>query len=123
MEIKEIVFKSDFELENPVHKIEDIDPRSDLEVDTIEELPELDIDKQIEVVLKKKREATRERLAYVFVIGVFTILIIGAIFGFASNKDQVKNITDLVLAFSGVLSGPLGFVIGYYFKRQEEENQ
>ncbi|MBU0976505.1 MAG: hypothetical protein ABIE03_02080 [Patescibacteria group bacterium] len=123
METKEIDFKGDFELEGNVHNIEDVDFEKDLDVEVIEELPDLKMEEQIEVTLKKKREATRERLAYVFVIGVFTLLLIGAIFGFASNKDQVKNITDLLLAFSGILSGPLGFIVGYYFKRQEDEGK
>jgi hypothetical protein len=118
---REIVFKSDFELEPNVHKIEGLDPEKDLGVDEIEELPETSPEEQFEVTLKKKRESTREKLAYVFVIGLFAIIIIVTIFGYVSDKDQVQNITDLVLAISGVLSGPLGFIIGYYFKRQEEE--
>ncbi|MDD3647694.1 MAG: hypothetical protein PHS44_04310 [Candidatus Dojkabacteria bacterium] len=123
METNEIQFKSDFKLEGNVHNIEDVDPEKDLDVEVIEELRDVSTEEQIEVTLKKKREATREKLAYVFVIGVFTLLVIGAIFGFASNQDQVKNITDLLLAISGILSGPLGFIIGYYFKRQEESEK
>lgn len=118
---KEIVFKSDFEVEPTVHNIGEVDPEKDLGVEEIEELPETKPEEQFEVTLKKKRESTREKLAYVFVIGLFAIIIIVTIFGYVSDKDQVQNITDLVLAISGVLSGPLGFIIGYYFKRQEEE--
>lgn len=118
---KEITFKSDFELGPIVHKASEVNPEKDLGVEEIEELPDVDTQEQIEVTLKKKRELVREKLAIVFVIGLFLILIIGSILGFASDKEQVQNITDLILAFSGVLSGPLGFIIGYYFKRQEEE--
>ncbi|MBN2015230.1 hypothetical protein JW766_00145 [Candidatus Dojkabacteria bacterium] len=120
---KEIEFKSDFEIEPTIHKIEDLDPGKDLGVEVVEELPESEPEEQFEVTLKKKREATREKLAYVFVIGLFLIIIIVSILGYLSDTEQVQNITDLVLAISGVLSGPLGFIIGYYFKRQEEEKE
>lgn len=118
---KEIDFKSDFDLEAKVYDIEDINPKEDLGVEEIEELPDIETEEQLEVTLKKKREAMRERLAIVFIIGMFLILIIAIVVGYLSGQDQVKNITDLVLAISGILSAPLGFIIGYYFKSQEEE--
>jgi len=74
---KEIEFKSDFELEPTVHKVEEVDPKEDLGVEVIEELPEIETKEQIEVILKKKREVVREKLAIVFVIGLFMVIIIG----------------------------------------------
>ena len=34
---------------------------------------------------------------------------------------KVENMREAMITVSGILSGPLGFVIGYYFRRQEEE--
>ena len=121
MDEKEIEFKSDFELEPTVHKVDEVDPQKDLGVEEIEELADVEPQDQLEVTIKKKKEAARERLAYVFVIGLFIIIIIAMILGFTSDQEHVQNIIDLVLAISGVLSGPLGFIVGYYYKKQEEE--
>jgi len=120
---KEIEFKSDFEMDPTVHKVEEVDPKKDLGVEVIEELPELEVEEQLEVKLKKKREAVRERLAIVFVVGLFMVIIIGMIFGYLGNEQNVQNISDLLIALSGILSGPLGFIIGYYFRKQEEEKE
>lgn len=62
-----------------------------------------------------KRENTRSKIALIYVIAFFIIItftfIIGLIKCFA-----VKDYIDFLIAVSGVLSGPLGFIIGYYFK-------
>lgn len=67
-----------------------------------------------------KREGTRSTIALVYVIGflviVASVLIIGTI-----TKFELTGYKDLLLAVSGILSGPLGFIIGYYFKSQKEE--
>ena len=67
-----------------------------------------------------KREDTRSTIALVYVIGFLTItasvLLIGTIL-----KIELGGYKDLLLAVSGVLSGPLGFIIGYYFKSNKEE--
>lgn len=119
--MKEITFTSDFEIEPEVHKIEEIDPKNDLGVGTIEQLPEINPEEQIEVVLRKKKETARERLAIVFVIGLFIIITIGMVLGYLGDSEKVENITRIVISISGVLTGPLGFIIGYYFRKQEEE--
>ncbi|MBD3362580.1 hypothetical protein GF362_02575 [Candidatus Dojkabacteria bacterium] len=73
--------------------------------------------------IKQKREETRGTLAMVFILGFFITLILGGLM-VALAEDQldnkVKNLQDVFLAISGILSGPLGFVVGYYFRRQEE---
>lgn len=120
---KEIHFKSNIDLEPTVHKVEDLDPKEDLGVEEIEELREVEPQEQIEITLKKKRETVREKLAYAFVIGLFMVIIIGMILGYLADQEKVQNITDLIIALSGILSGPIGFIIGYYFRKQEEENE
>lgn len=69
-----------------------------------------------------KQEDTRGRFAIVFLIGFFIILTAGLVIGVFVETARIKNVTDMILTISGVLSGPLGFIIGYYFKRQEETN-
>ena len=34
----------------------------------------------------------------------------------AAYVQQVADVKDMLVAISGVLSGPLGFIIGYYFR-------
>lgn len=67
-----------------------------------------------------KREGTRSWIALIYVIGylfiVISVLIIGVITHF-----ELSGYKDLLLAVSGILSGPLGFIIGYYFKSNKGE--
>ncbi len=119
--MREIEFTSDFEIEPEVHKIEEIDPQKDLGVETIEQLPDIKSEEQIEFTLKKKKEAARERLAIVFVIGLFIVILVGMVLAYLGDETKVQNITQTIVSISGVLTGPLGFIIGYYFRKQEEE--
>lgn len=66
----------------------------------------------------QKRESTRSYVAKLFVWAFYIIL--SLTFGFGVYyKFEVNDIKDLILAVSGVLSGPLGFVLGFYFKSEE----
>ena len=67
-----------------------------------------------------KREGTRSTIALFYVIGFLVIVAIVLLIG-ALNKFELVGYKDLLLAVSGILSGPLGFIIGYYFKSQKEE--
>lgn len=120
---KEITFRSDINLDSSIHSLENSKTGEDLGVEVIEQVPDVDTLDQFEVTLKRRREATREKLAYVFVIGLFLLIISITLLAFLSNETQVKNMTEMILAVSGVLSGPLGFIIGYYFKKQEESSE
>lgn len=68
----------------------------------------------------KKRETTRSEIAVFYVRAYFITIglsfVIGLIRCFA-----VKDYIDVLIAISGILSGPLGFIIGYYFKAGEKE--
>ena len=67
-----------------------------------------------------KKEDTRSKIAVGYIIGFF--IIIASCFLYAGIfKFIVDDLKDLILATSGVLSGPLGFVIGYYFKNGDGE--
>lgn len=70
-----------------------------------------------------KQEDTRGRFALFFLIGFFITIAAGLAIGVAVDSTKIKNVSDMILTISGVLSGPLGFIIGYYFKKQEEASK
>lgn len=62
-----------------------------------------------------KREDTRSLIALVYVIGYLAIVAAVLAIGVFTHFE-LSGYKDLLLAVSGILSGPLGFIIGYYFK-------
>ena len=61
------------------------------------------------------------RLRYEGGISVIFFIILAAGMAFcAAYVQQVADVKDMLVAISGVLSGPLGFIIGYYFKASKE---
>ncbi len=64
-------------------------------------------------------ETTRSKIAIIYVRAFF--IVIGAVFVVGVIKCfEVKDYTDMLITVSGVLSGPLGFIVGYYFKASRE---
>lgn len=90
----------------------EIEPIGD---DATSEQPAMQLD-----VISVKRENTRGVLAFAFLIGFFIILLAGMLLAALDAGNRVDNIKEIVLVVSGILSGPLGFVIGYYFRSSEE---
>lgn len=76
--------------------------------------------------ISQKRENTRSQIALFYVRG-FLVSVIIALFGSGwmlySGKIVVKDISDILVTISGILSGPLGFIIGYYFKASNAEDR
>ena len=69
-----------------------------------------------------KREDTRSEIARYYVKGFLWIIAIAMVGGGILNyvgKITFENLTALLVTLSGILSGALGFVIGYYFKSGE----
>lgn len=67
----------------------------------------------------QKRENTRSTIAIIYVsafLGIIAVSLIACWWVGSSVADQ----KDLLVAISGVLSGPLGFIVGYYFKASIE---
>lgn len=64
-----------------------------------------------------KRESTRRGLSLLFIIGYFSFLFAVLLISYQKNFD-VTGYKDMMLAVSGVLSSPLSFIIGYYFKSE-----
>lgn len=65
------------------------------------------------------KENTRSIIAQIYVWAFFGVIavvfIIGCSYGF--KVDEYK---DMLVTVSGILSGPLGFIVGYYFKASKE---
>lgn len=88
---------------------------------------ELEIDPQIEIETKsavsraEKREDTRSKIALYYVIGFMVVVALPLLIFIFRRELSVNDTRDLLLAISGILSGPLGFIIGYYFKAHSSE--
>lgn len=67
----------------------------------------------------EKKENTRSYIAQLYVwaffIVIFLVFVVGCIRSF--KVDEYK---DMLVTVSGVLSGPLGFIVGYYFKASKD---
>ena len=67
-----------------------------------------------------KRENTRSKIAHFYVYAFFGTILLSFIVGLI-NCFSVKDYGDLLITVSGILSGPLGFIIGYYFKASSRD--
>ena len=67
-----------------------------------------------------KREDARYKIALYYVCGFILIFFYAMTIAFIT-KMEPSELTDLLVSISGILSGPLGFIIGYYFKSSGEE--
>lgn len=68
----------------------------------------------------EKKESTQSTLALIYVGCFLGIIVVILMFSIA-NHYAVTDIKDLLLAISGVLSGPLGLVIAFYFKEDSRK--
>jgi len=62
------------------------------------------------------RNQIASRYVYSF-LGIIAFYVVVGLW----NKYDTDQLKDGLLAISGVLSGPLGFIIGYYFKTNTEK--
>lgn len=69
-----------------------------------------------------QKDTVREKLANFYVKG-YIFIIAGVLFVLLLGCYTINDIKDLLLALSGVLSGPLGFIIGFYFKEDIKGNK
>jgi len=70
--------------------------------------------------MQEKRGDTRSKIAFYYVVG-YLLLVFCALVLFWVRWFAVSDLRDLLLAISGILSGPLGFIIGFYFKAGSEK--
>ena len=65
------------------------------------------------------KESTRSLIAQIYVCAFF--IVIGVVFLIGWDKSfAVDDYKDMLVTVSGILSGPLGFIVGYYFKASSE---
>ena len=65
------------------------------------------------------KENTRSRIAMIYVCAFFGV--IAVVFGIGLFSClKVDEHKDMLVTVSGILSGPLGFIVGYYFKASKE---
>ena len=65
------------------------------------------------------KENTRSRIAMIYVCAFFGVIV--AVFGICLfSCFKVDEYKDMLVTVSGILSGPLGFIVGYYFKASKE---
>lgn len=67
---------------------------------------------------RKTPEDARRWLSYIYVTGFLGIVILVLVLSY-SRGFVTQDVKDLLVTTSGILSGPLGFIIGYYFKSRE----
>lgn len=98
-------------------------PEDDSIAQTIEERSTPSIGKVEEVggteQGQRKKESARQTIAIIYVVGFLSICLISLLTFFRGNFT-VNDTKDLLVTVSGILSGPLGFIIGYYFKAGED---
>ena len=79
-------------------------------------------EKKIDTDLNAKSgntETTRSKIALMYIRGFYLVILL--VFAVGLIKCfVVKDYTDMLITVSGVLSGPLGFIVGYYFKASKE---
>ena len=92
-------------------------------LDDAEEIPEVEPITELEpVIVERKREDVRGILSLVFLVGFFLVLIIGMLIALTNSQgDPATNVKEVILTISGILAGPLGFVIGFYFRSKEDK--
>lgn len=67
----------------------------------------------------RKKESTRTFIAQLYVWAFFATILLVFVTGWC-NCFKVEDYKDMLIAVSGTLSGPLGFIVGYYFKASKE---
>lgn len=66
-----------------------------------------------------RKESTRTYIAQLYVWAFFIVICFVFVVG-AITKFSVDEYKDMLVTVSGVLSGPLGFIVGYYFKASKD---
>lgn len=94
-----------------------------------------DIQRKLNQVTKynpiEHRDKTRSKVAFWFTIGYFALLgvtLVGAPMYNAvlmvhygiTDPSLLLPIKDVLLTIAGIVGGPIGFVVGYYFKGSEK---
>jgi len=68
----------------------------------------------------EKKEHTRSKMAILFVLGFFAILLLCFVYAIKVNAT-LSELKDALIGVIGALSGTLGFIVGYYYKATSEQ--
>ncbi len=83
------------------------------------------IDDESRDYVLKKQEDTRGRLALIYTVSTFLIFlltfIVAVLDGILRETSIIDNLTSILPIVSGIFLGSLGFVIGYYFRKSDNE--
>lgn len=107
---------------------EDLNDESELSYEEgVEDGIKLDaqIQPNITEVVVRKREDTRSTLAIIYVISTFGVFVlamfIAVLDGLNRDVSIIDNLIQVIPLISGVFLGTLGFVLGYYFRKSDEQ--
>ena len=56
----------------------------------------------------------------IFAFFIISSLILGGLSLFFDLKGKIGDVKEFIMTMSGIFSGPLGLVIGYYFRSEIE---
>ena len=70
--------------------------------------------------VEAKREETRKWIAYIALGGFFFLLGLIIIFGWLVKGGSIEDITQILTTTSGVLSGIVGAIVGFYFRETKD---
>lgn len=82
-------------------------------------MPDNDIPEVSDNYNSEKKENTRSQIARWYIIGFFFTILLVFVLGFI-KCFKINDFKDMLITVSGILSGPLGFIVGYYFKATKE---
>ncbi|MDQ6985497.1 MAG: hypothetical protein Q9M91_04805 [Candidatus Dojkabacteria bacterium] len=86
--------------------------------------PTFNSDKSDETIIRK-REDTRSTLAIIYTLAIFSVFFLGTLIAVVDglNRDVsiIDNLKEIIPLISGVFLGSLGFVLGYYFRKGEDD--
>lgn len=89
--------------------------RADIDISSTEGVGEIS---KIAQNSEEKREDTRSYIAIAYIVAYFFIIL--TVIAIAAYKNfTIEEYKDILLAISGVTSGPLGIMIGFYFKDKQ----
>lgn len=121
---------SEYSSKNPLeYEVEFIDPEeleefSESGTENIEEIPAKITEEISKDYVIKSQESTRGNLAIIFTVGTFIIFIfafiVSIIEALISKGSIIANLNSILPLISSIFLGLLGFIIGYYFRKGEE---
>jgi hypothetical protein len=76
--------------------------------------------------IKERRANNRFRLRTAtliisgYLIFILGAMVIGAVSLFLPINGTINDVKDIILTISGIFSGPLGLIIGYFYRAEKE---